>query len=139
MSVVVHISSENTLQRVELETLDRYLTDTNGIRSNIDIHLVTSTYAVQHNAWRNLARFLARTDWILMVDADFDLCTDLAKSLRDFRNTGSTERQARMEQGGIALVVPAFEWVPEVAANAGASCPKDKEVSGGPPRLDDVS
>ena len=74
--------------------------------------------------WRNVARFFARTDLVMMLDVDFAVCTDFRKSIRESR-----EVMKKLESGKVALVVPAFEFVEQKDGLNQSEFPKDKEVS----------
>jgi len=70
----------------------------------VDLHLVIDSFDRQFNTWRNIARLFARTDYILMLDIDFYLCTDFRTSLN---NNPWIKQQLRT--GLAAMVIPAFE------------------------------
>ncbi|KAK3841754.1 MAG: hypothetical protein J3R72DRAFT_444867 [Linnemannia gamsii] len=83
------------------------------IRNQVDIHLITTpqthrrplSTAVQQqsNLHRNLARFFARTDFILLLDADGSLpATDISKSFRDY-----PQWMEKLRTGNV-FVVPGF-------------------------------
>ncbi|KAF9426222.1 hypothetical protein BGZ76_002854, partial [Entomortierella beljakovae] len=83
------------------------------IRNQVDIHLITTpqthrrpastTVQQQSNLHRNLARFFARSDYVLLLDADGSIpATDVSKSFR--------ENQQWMEKlkTGNVFVLPGF-------------------------------
>ncbi|KAF9126782.1 hypothetical protein BGW39_006351 [Mortierella sp. 14UC] len=83
------------------------------IRNQVDIHLITTpqthrrplstTVQQQSNLHRNLARFFARTDFVLLLDADGSLpATDISKSFRDY-----PQWMEKLRTGNV-FVVPGF-------------------------------
>lgn len=84
------------------------------IRAQVDIHLITSpqthrkpestTVQEQSNLHRNIARFFARTDFVLLMEADGSMpMTDVTRSFK--------ERPQWMEKlrSGNVFVLPGFE------------------------------
>lgn len=71
----------------------------------VDVHLVVDSFERQFNTWRNIARLFARTDFIMMLDIDFYLCTDIRASLD---KNPWIKRQ--LQSGLAAMVLPAFEY-----------------------------
>ena len=84
------------------------------IRAQVDVHLITSpqthrkaestTVQEQSNLHRNTARFFARTDFVMLMEADGSMpMTDVAKSFK--------ERPQWMEKlrSGNVFVVPGFD------------------------------
>lgn len=55
--------------------------------------------------WRNVAKWFARTDYVMMLDVDFWLCTDFRTRLRQDKYLMNL-----LSSGRAALVVPAFEY-----------------------------
>ncbi|KAI0960766.1 hypothetical protein AcV7_000060 [Taiwanofungus camphoratus] len=108
----------------------------------------------QFNVWRNTARLFARTEFVMMLDVDFAVCTDWRGAIRaavagidstarpgsgpyletggrarDGRLTvGSQEVVQRLRDGTAALVVPAFEYVRQEDGVDQKTFPTDKEV-----------
>lgn len=108
----------------------------------VDVHLVLSPFQMsegsrQFNAWRNLARLYARTDFVMMLDVDFVPCTDFRSfvkhNLREhFLGLGVDETRRLMErfiQGSVAFVVPAFEYARQEDGINPDTFPRDKTVS----------
>ena len=110
----------------------------------VDVHLVLSPFQMsegsrQFNAWRNLARLYARTDFVMMLDVDFVPCTDFRSFVKHnlmARPVGlgadTTETRVLMErfvQGSIAFVVPAFEYAEQEDGTDPETFPRDKAVS----------
>ncbi|KAH8114420.1 glycosyl-transferase for dystroglycan-domain-containing protein [Phellopilus nigrolimitatus] len=79
----------------------------------------------QFNAWRNIARLFARTDYVMMLDVDFVPCTDFRKRLRRLRE-GKVKELLR--SGDAALVVPAFEYLKNEEGSDARNFPKNKDV-----------
>lgn len=71
----------------------------------VDVHLVIDTFERQFNMWRNVARFFARTDYLMMLDVDFWLCTDFRQ-----RILNSPQIMDKLRDGHAAFVIPAFEF-----------------------------
>ncbi|KAG0201090.1 hypothetical protein BGX28_006041 [Mortierella sp. GBA30] len=96
ISVVLHIDhpSDEPGASNPISRLHTLRASNPKIRQQVDIHLITApqthrragSVAVQQqsNLHRNLARFFARSDFVLLLDADGSLpATDVAKSFRD--------------------------------------------------------
>jgi glycosyltransferase-like protein LARGE len=83
------------------------LFDTNpDVRQYVDVHLIIDPFDRQFNLWRNVAKLYARTDYIMMLDVDFYLCTDFRH-----RVLSNPSVLAKLDAGRTALVVPAFEYL----------------------------
>ena len=108
----------------------------------VDVHLVLSPFEVsegsrQFNAWRNLARLYARTDFVMMLDVDFVPCTDFRSFIKHnlkehLLGLGADNTRGIMErfsQGNVALVVPAFEYSRQEDGINPDTFPRDKTVS----------
>lgn len=70
-----------------------------------DVHLVVDAFDRQFNMWRNVAKFFARTDYVMMLDVDFWLCTPFRE-----RILSSPSSMSLLRSGTAAFVVPAFEF-----------------------------
>ena len=46
------------------------------MKKYVDVHLVVDNFERQFNMWRNVAKFFARTNYVMMLDVDFHPCTD---------------------------------------------------------------
>ena len=90
----------------------------------VDIHLVVDSFDRQFNTWRNIARLFARTDYVMMLDIDFYLCTDFRTTLRT-----NAWVQERLREGLSAFVVPAFEYVDPREEKGFETFPMTKRVS----------
>jgi hypothetical protein len=89
----------------------------------VDVHLVIDSFDRQFNTWRNIARLFARTDFVMMLDVDFALCTDFRTAIR--RSVAAKER---LRSGSVAFVIPAFEYVKHSEGTNQSTFPRDKEV-----------
>ncbi|CDH56995.1 glycosyltransferase family 49 protein [Lichtheimia corymbifera JMRC:FSU:9682] len=104
ISAAVHINDNDEKEHVLQELRELWMTNPD-MQQYVDIHLIVDIYDRQFNMWRNVAKLFARTDYIMMLDVDFHLCTDIRKSIRS-----NPEWMNRLRQGRTALVVPAFEF-----------------------------
>lgn len=130
ISVTVHVSKAELQDRSQdnfLHALHRLYTSTPFMSLYVDLHLVLTPSPTdrQFNAWRNIARMFARTDYVMMLDVDFVPCTDFRRRLRE---SASDEVRALMRSGDAALVIPAFEYVKHDDGKDASKFPKDKEV-----------
>ncbi|KAI0358970.1 hypothetical protein OH77DRAFT_1420483 [Trametes cingulata] len=102
----------------------------------------------QFNVWRNAARLFARSDFVMMLDVDFAVCTDWRGAVRDalraaatppIRHAARTAPKGRnginsadmvrmLREGTAALVVPAFEYVKQEEGVDQRTFPADKEA-----------
>lgn len=93
--------------------------------SFVDVHLVLSPFARQLNTWRNAARLFARTEFVMMLDVDFAICTDFRSHIR----AGLVSEVGRnLRDGHAALVVPAFEYLNQQDGIDPDTFPSDKKV-----------
>ncbi|KAL7413546.1 glycosyl-transferase for dystroglycan-domain-containing protein [Mrakia frigida] len=90
----------------------------------LDIHLVVSPHPRQFNLLRNVARFFARTEFVLMLDVDFVLLSSFRERVR---GEGAGELKTLLRTGQAALVLPAFEYVVQEDGLEADEFPKDKE------------
>ncbi|KAI0002188.1 glycosyl-transferase for dystroglycan-domain-containing protein [Russula compacta] len=118
LSVTVHIPLQTSSGKFSSPTLHNHLLALHALVANspdlaarADIHLVLSPFPRAFNAWRNLARLLARTTYVLLLDVDFAVCTDWRTSVRALLRDGRTNVARRVREGSAALVLPAFEYV----------------------------
>lgn len=178
ISVTIHIplplrSSFSTLKpdhpsRTALNSLHALYASSPLFSQYVDVHLALSPFTSalspqattstegeggrQFNVWRNAARLFARTDFVMMLDVDFAVCTDWRGFIRDslraassnpIRHSVRTPRRAqtdipdgangteivqRLREGTAALVVPAFEHVKQEDGVDQRSFPGDKQV-----------
>lgn len=92
------------------------------IKRYVDIHLIVDKYDRQFNMWRNTAKLYARTEYIMMLDIDFYLCTDFRKEI--LRNPSLMNM---LRQGRTALVVPAFEYLDQSGGKDPLGFPTTKQ------------
>lgn len=115
--------------RVVLDALHDLYMSTPEMVLFVDVHLVLSPFDRQLNTWRNAARFFARTDFVMMLDVDFALCTDFRTHIRA---SFKSDVGHSIRSGYAAFVVPAFEYVRQQDGTDATEFPKDKKV---PPTL----
>ncbi|KAH9036134.1 glycosyl-transferase for dystroglycan-domain-containing protein [Lactarius pseudohatsudake] len=132
LSVTVHIplptsNSKSTLHK-SLLALRALVTNSPELASRADIHLVLSPFPRAFNTWRNLARLLARTTYILLLDVDFAICTDWRASVSALLRDGENDVGQRVRSGTAALVLPAFEYVKQAEGRNQAVFPQDKKA-----------
>jgi hypothetical protein len=133
--VTVHIplpatagrSSSPTLQN-RLLALHALVTNSPELAARADIHLVLSPFPRAFNAWRNLARLLAPTTYILLLDVDFAMCTDWRASVRALLRDGKNGVARHVREGNAALVLPAFEYAKQAEGRNQDSFPRNKRV-----------
>jgi len=89
----------------------------------VDVHLVIDSFDRQFNMWRNVARLFARTDYVMMLDVDFYICTDIRSAVR-----GNQAIMAKLRDGLAAIVIPAFEYVKYSDGMDPAVFPRGKQV-----------
>ncbi|KAG6889925.1 hypothetical protein C0992_003520 [Termitomyces sp. T32_za158] len=89
----------------------------------VDVHLVIDSFDRQFNTWRNIARLFARTDYIMMLDVDFYLCTDIRTVIRKTRHI-----MDKLRGGNAALVIPAFEYTKYSDGLDPSVFPRDKRT-----------
>ena len=141
ISVTIHVSLLSLDVLVDLHTM---YTSSPDFLTYVDVHLVLSPFRIsegsrQFNAWRNLARLYARTDFVMMLDVDFVPCTDfrsfIKHNLKDHLlglGVDDTETHRLMERfvrGNLAFVVPAFEYAKQEDGTDPDTFPRDKAVS----------
>ncbi|KAF9228394.1 hypothetical protein BS17DRAFT_773635 [Gyrodon lividus] len=123
ISAAIHVKP--SASRVVLDALHKLYISTPGMSTFVDIHLVLSPFDRQLNTWRNAARLFARTDFVMMLDVDFAICTDFRSHIRAGLG-GEVGRSLR--DGRAALVVPAFEYVKQQDGIDPNSFPNDKKA-----------
>ena len=92
------------------------------MKKYVDVHLIVDKYDRQFNMWRNTAKLYARTDYVMMLDIDFYLCTDFRKEI-----LGNSEVMDMLREGRTALVIPAFEYLNQVDGIDATHFPKNKD------------
>ncbi|THH33298.1 hypothetical protein EUX98_g918 [Antrodiella citrinella] len=102
----------------------------------------------QFNVWRNVARLFSRTEFVMMLDVDFAVCTDwrgaVRRAMKDAhandvgiaRRSGgiSADKEGRtsevansLREGSAALVLPVFEYISQEDGEDQRTFPQDKE------------
>ncbi len=135
LSVTVHIplptSASKSSSRVlhnNLLALHALVTNSPSLSTRADIHLVLSPFPRAFNTWRNIARLLARTTYILLLDVDFAVCTDWRASVRALLRDVKSRVARRVREGSAALVLPAFEYVKQAEGRNQDTFPRDRHV-----------
>ncbi|KAJ8657548.1 hypothetical protein O0I10_006850 [Lichtheimia ornata] len=105
ISAAIHVTNDTHMQNV-MDDLDQIVKNNTDMQQFVDIHLIVDKQDRQFNMWRNVARMFARTEYIMMLDVDFHLCTDPRTSLEKY-----PDLKQRLREGNAAIVVPAFEFV----------------------------
>lgn len=105
ISVAIHINDDENKLKI-LEELQRTILENPDIQRYVDIHLIVDMFDRQFNMWRNTAKLYARTNYIMMLDVDFYICTDFRQSIKN-----SPFLMDKLKEGHTALVVPAFEYL----------------------------
>lgn len=129
ISVTFHINNATENVPQLLESLHHLYTTTSNMATYVDVHLVLDTFERQFNTWRNVARLFARTDYVMMLDVDFYLCTPGFREV--FRRTVWREGDDVKEMfrnGLAAFVIPAFEYVNYDEGREVKAFPKTKKV-----------
>jgi hypothetical protein len=126
--VAIHVTDTPERRSALLKALHDLYTKTPSLAVYLDVHLILDVFERQFNTWRNIARFFAahRTDFVMMLDVDFALCTDFRSRIRD---AGGSEVMKRLRQGTAALVIPAFEYTKYEEGLNESTFPRSKEVS----------
>lgn len=114
--------------RSSLLSLHSLVRSSPALAARADIHLVLSPFPRAFNTWRNIARFFARTSYVVLLDVDFAMCTDWRDSVRKMlRSDGQMAK--RMQEGRAALVLPAFEYVKSRDGRDQSQFPRNKQVN----------
>ncbi|KAI8352927.1 glycosyl-transferase for dystroglycan-domain-containing protein [Blakeslea trispora] len=121
ISAAIHITDDENKGYI-IEQLHQTIQGNPDMRRFVDIHLIVDKFDRQFNMWRNTARLYARTDYIMMLDIDFYLCTDFRKKILE-----NPSLLQMLQQGRTALVVPAFEYLDQSDGFDSAHFPTDKE------------
>lgn len=123
ISATVHVKPSAT--HALLDALHDLYTSTPAMSTYVDIHLVLTPFDRQLNTWRNTARLFARTEFVMMLDVDFAICTNFRSAIR----ASLDAKIGRiLKEGHAALVVPAFEYVKQQDGLDQKYFPRDKQV-----------
>ncbi|KAH9846614.1 glycosyl-transferase for dystroglycan-domain-containing protein [Lenzites betulinus] len=142
--------------RVALNNLHALYASSALFSQHVDVHLALSPFVSvlssgnvpslegeggrQFNVWRNAARLFARTEFVMMLDVDFAVCTDWRGAVRDALRAAalppspqpdgvnSVAIMKMLRDGAAALVVPVFEYVKQEAGVDQRTFPADKQA-----------
>ncbi|KAF9073566.1 glycosyl-transferase for dystroglycan-domain-containing protein [Rhodocollybia butyracea] len=124
ISVAIHVTSNNSSEyHALLDSIHALYTSSLNMARYVDVHLVMDSFDRQFNTWRNIARLFARSDFVMMLDVDFAICTDFRSAIR-----GSKAVLDSLREGNSAFVIPAFEFMDHEAGSSRrrAEFPSDK-------------
>jgi glycosyltransferase-like protein LARGE len=124
ISVSVHVKNTTIHLQELLTDLHNMYSSSPLMAAFVDVHLIIDSYDRQFNTWRNVARLYARTDFVMMLDVDFYLCTNFRSAIRQ-----SPVVLDMLQNGHTAFVVPAFEYLDEEQEPDYLTFPANKEVS----------
>jgi hypothetical protein len=123
ISVTIHVKSTPADIDAIFTSLHTLYASTPSMSTYVDVHLVIDLFDRQFNTWRNVARLFARTDFVMMLDVDFVVCTDFRRSVRE-----SEAVMNKLREGVSAFVIPAFEYIKFKDGIDQATFPRDKKV-----------
>ncbi|KAG0030301.1 hypothetical protein BGZ81_002838 [Podila clonocystis] len=121
ISVSIHISDDESRDENLSKLHDMYHANP-YMKEFVDVHVVIDKFDRQFNMWRNVARFFARSNYFMMLDVDFHICTNLQRHL------ALDPEARRVMRSGAAVVLPAFEYVEQDDGYDSATFPKNKEA-----------
>jgi glycosyltransferase-like protein LARGE len=120
ISAAVHVAQEKKEETLEL--LHQAFNDNPDMKHYVDVHLIVDNFDRQFNMWRNIAKLYARTNYIMLLDIDFYVCTDFRAYIRN-----NTLLMEMLSNGDSALVVPAFEYVNQSDGRHWEDFPSNKQ------------
>ncbi|KAG6878195.1 hypothetical protein C0993_010956 [Termitomyces sp. T159_Od127] len=123
ISVTIHVGNTTNEIQAVLRSLKSLYATSRNMASYVDVHLVIDSFDRQFNTWRNIARLFARTDYVMMLDVDFYLCTDFRTAIRKTRHI-----MDKLRGGNTALVIPAFEYTRYSDGLDPSAFPRDKRA-----------
>jgi glycosyltransferase-like protein LARGE len=123
ISVTIHVKSTPADLETLFASLHILYTSSPSMSTYVDVHLVVDSFDRQFNTWRNIARLFARTDFVMMLDVDFAVCTDFRRGVRE-----SQAVMNKLKDGASAFVIPAFEYAKFEDGIDQATFPRDKQV-----------
>ncbi|KAG2178767.1 hypothetical protein INT43_001613 [Umbelopsis isabellina] len=121
ISAAIHINDDEQ-RDIVLNDLHAMYEGNPHVQRHVDVHLIVDRFDRQFNMWRNVAKFFARTEYLMMLDVDFHLCTDFRKSIRS-----NSLIMEKLRTGTAALVVPAFEFIEQKDGLDWKTFPTDKK------------
>ncbi|KAG5715027.1 Glycosyltransferase-like protein LARGE2 [Termitomyces sp. T112] len=123
ISATIHVGNTTNDIRTVLRSLKSLYATSRNMAAYVDVHLVIDSFDRQFNTWRNIARLFARTDYVMMLDVDFYLCTDFRTAIRE-----TPHIMDKLRRGNVALVVPAFEYTKYSDGLDPSVFPRDKRA-----------
>lgn len=105
ISVTIHVSDNEETRDELLKSLNDLYNSNPYMKKYVDVHLVVDRFERQFNMWRNVAKFFARTNYVMMLDVDFHPCTNFRQKI-----LRSPRIMKMLRTGNTALVIPAFEY-----------------------------
>ncbi|KAF9166103.1 hypothetical protein DFQ26_008692 [Actinomortierella ambigua] len=119
VSVSIHINDDE-IRDENLSKLHDMYNSSPYMKEFVDVHVVVDKFDRQFNMWRNVARFFARSNYFMMLDVDFHICTNLQQHLK------LDSEAMRVLREGAAVVLPAFEYVEQDDGIDSMTFPKTK-------------
>jgi hypothetical protein len=106
ISVACHIHDNASEGANILADLHKLYWNNPSMQEYVDVHLIVDKLERQINMWRNVAKLFARTEYLLMLDIDFHICTNFRKTIHS-----NAKLMKKLRSGTTAFVIPAFEFV----------------------------
>ena len=123
ISVTIHVRNNTRQIRDLVGSLEALSAASPKMSTHVDVHLVIDSFDRQFNMWRNIARLFARTDYVMILDVDFYICTDIRSAVR-----GNQAIMAKLRDGLAAIVIPAFEYAKYSDGMDPTVFPRNKQV-----------
>ena len=125
--MAIHVTDSPQRRVALLQELHELYMRSPNLAEYLDVHLVLDVFERQFNTWRNIARLFAahRTDFVMMLDVDFALCTDFRSRIQA---AAGSEVMEKVRHGTAALVVPAFEFTKYEEGVNQSTFPRNKRV-----------
>ena len=121
ISAAIHVL-DDAEKVATIKELGKVYNSNPDMQKYVDVHLIIDKFDRQFNMWRNTAKLFTRTDYLMMLDVDFHLCTDFRKTI-----FGNPEISSMLQSGKTAIVVPAFEYVEQKDGNDWRTFPVEKD------------
>ncbi|CAO3645969.1 unnamed protein product [Mucor hiemalis] len=121
ISAAIHVLDDKD-KVATIKELGKIYSSNPDMQKYVDVHLIIDKFDRQFNMWRNTAKLFTRSDYLMMLDVDFHLCTDFRRSI--FNNPALTKM---LQSGKTAIVVPAFEYVDQKDGDDWRTFPVKKE------------
>ncbi|KAI8069538.1 glycosyl-transferase for dystroglycan-domain-containing protein [Gongronella butleri] len=120
ISAALHVNEDDDKDVVLQELAELYRSNLDMHRF-VDLHLIVDKHDRQFNMWRNVAKLFTRTDYLMMLDVDFHLCTDFRHRILN------NPSLLAMLDTNHAFVVPAFEYIAQEDGLDSATFPTSKQ------------